>query len=255
MRLPRFITGATSPLLRNCKVRIASGPNEGLKWSLATSGRGYARGTFEAERVDAIVALMRPGDCFWDVGAHKGYVTLVAARRVGPRGHVYAFEPLRANLSLLKKHLQWNDIRNVDVMALALSDFDGRARFGGSKSSWAGRVGVGDQVVEVRSVASLVESRRCPPPTFLKIDAEGAEVRILEGARAVLTEKLVILASTHSPQHHAASAALLRNAGFRIFQSSGMGYDPDVLAVGGERELSEKDVERLRLLGSVPERG
>ncbi len=186
------------------------------------------------------------------MGAHKGYVTLVAARRLGPQGRVYAFEPLRDNLLVLEKHLSWNGIQNVEVMPFALADFDGRERFGGSGSSWAGRLGEGDRVVEVRSAASLVECGLCLPPTFLKIDAEGAEVTILEGARPLLRRTAVALVSTHSRRHREASAALLASSGFRLFESSGVGYDPDILAIGAERAPSEEDVERLRLLGFGP---
>src|SRR5688572_4841682 len=141
-------------ILRHVRVRIPEGPNQGLQWSLATAGRGYGKGTFERSRVQTIASLIRPGDCFWDIGAHKGYVTLLAARRVGKHGRVYAFEPASANLWYLRRHLRWNGGENVTVVPVAVANFDGLSRFGGG-SSLALQLGKGQEWVTVRSVRSL----------------------------------------------------------------------------------------------------
>ena len=95
--------------------------NAGLRWSLAALGRGYGSGSFGRDRLDALRAVVREGDAFWDLGAHKGFVTLAAARMVGAAGVVVAVEPASVNLRFLARHLQWNGIGNVRVVAAAVS--------------------------------------------------------------------------------------------------------------------------------------
>jgi hypothetical protein len=52
------------------------------------------RGTHSMEVVHALRHLLEPGDIFVDVGANIGYLSAVAADRVGPSGRVVAFEPV-----------------------------------------------------------------------------------------------------------------------------------------------------------------
>jgi FkbM family methyltransferase len=206
-----------------------------------------------------IASLIRPGDCFWDIGAHKGYITLIAARRVGKRGRVYAVEPANANLWYLRRHLRWNGVENVTVVPVAVSNFDGLSRFGGG-SSLAFKLGKGKDLVPVRSVRSLIESGDCEPPTFLKIDTEGAEADILAGAgRYLENRRLMILISVHSPDLYAACSNLLRDRGFRVIESGPLvaacraawqqpfsrdgRSDPDLLAIGSECLITEQDLE------------
>lgn len=107
----------TRNLSTRCARSILSGPNQSLWWSLATSRR-FLTGRFERTRVDAVADLIRPCECFWDVGAHQGYVALLASRRVTPSGSVYAFEPFPKNLWYLRHHVAWNRLRNITVLPI-----------------------------------------------------------------------------------------------------------------------------------------
>ena len=135
MRLPYSLRAAGARLVRHMPVRIRSGPNQGLKWSLASSGRGYRAGRFETGRIQALHALVSPGDQVWDIGAHKGYVAMALARRVGPTGSVVAFEPSGTNLWFLRTHIDWNELTNVRILPVAVSDRDGHDQCGGQGSS------------------------------------------------------------------------------------------------------------------------
>jgi hypothetical protein len=108
MQLPYPLRALGHRFLGGVPVRVRSGINRGRKWSLAAQGRGYGSGAFGRDRLDALAAVTRPGDCFWDVGAHKGFVTLVASRLVGASGHVVAIEPAAVNLGFLRRHVAWN---------------------------------------------------------------------------------------------------------------------------------------------------
>lgn len=240
-------------LISGISVAIKAGPNEGLRWSIVSAGRGCAEGTFEQAKVETIVRLIRPGERFWDIGAHKGYVSLAASRAVGPEGEVNAFEPSPENLRLLRAHLDWNSIGNVNAIPLALSDFDGECCFGGG-SSLSMKLNGGDEIVRVRTVASLIEHDGMAPPTFVKIDVEGAESQVLRGAGDYLFDpERVVLVATHSKKNYEECTAILAGCGYRMVESGEMDDirrrdwvgrgDPDILAIGPGREIPEQALE------------
>lgn len=239
-------------------MRIRGGPNAGHRWSLVSSGRGYVSGRFEADRVAAILALLRPGDRFWDIGAHKGYVSLAAARAIGPTGQVLALEPAAANRELLRRHIRWNRVENVRVIPVAVHDECGRARFVGSGSSITFRLGRGEEMVPTRTIRSLIETDGLPAPDVLKIDTEGNEARILAGGVEYLSPHMLIWLSIHGRALYDECSALLRSRGFRLFESASMsaalgkaagdwGGDKELLAVGRERPVAESELRALRL--------
>lgn len=257
-RLPRAIRRTFALALDHIPVRIRSGINAGLKWSLASAGRGYVQGTFEHRRVTTFVALLRPGDVVWDVGAHKGYMTLAAARTVTSEGHVVAIEPARENRTALERHLRWNRVSNVRVLGVALADYDGTSRFGGSGSSLTFKMGRGDEQVAVRTVSTLIERENVPRPSVLKIDAEGAEGAILRAACTSLPADLIVFISVHKVQHYRDCMRVLDELGFRTFPSTELRRrlqdqtaaewrgDRELLAVGPGRVLPDE------LLASLP---
>ncbi|MDZ7778685.1 MAG: FkbM family methyltransferase [Gemmatimonadota bacterium] len=243
--------------IRSVPVRIRNGPNAGRRWSLAASGRGVWSGRYERDRFEALESLLREDDVFWDVGAHRGYAALVAEGVVGSAGAVRAFEPSAENRRYLHQHLRWNRADRVAVHPAALADFDGTADFGGAGSSVSHRLGGGTEAVEVRTISSLVDDDGLAAPTFLKIDVEGAEGRVLAGARSLLTslrarEARVPLAllSVHSARELRACLGFLRSFDYRVVGSTHLPVfmdlldepwyeDPDLLAVprGGRVDL------------------
>lgn len=247
MRLPLIVRRTAAAVIGRIPLRIRGGPNRGMRWTVASSGRGIAAGRFEARRVEALLRLLRPGDVVWDIGAHKGYVALAAARAVGPAGRVYALEPAAANQTYLRRHVAWNRATNVEVVPVAVGAVDGEEAFGGRGSSITFRLGQGDERVAVRTVATLLQQglRR---PAVLKIDVEGGELDVLRGAGDVLGDDVVLMIAVHSRSQYDGCRAWLEQRGFRVHRSAAMrrmmerlpdGWspDPDLLAVGPAREV------------------
>jgi FkbM family methyltransferase len=56
------------------------------------------------------------GDTFIDIGAFRGYVTVKASRKVGPLGKVISIEPIEENISFIRKHIQVNELNNVELL-------------------------------------------------------------------------------------------------------------------------------------------
>jgi len=182
------MTGITFPILR--------GPLAGKKWLLA-SRSNFFWGTYEPEQTQAFQKIIRSGDVVFDVGAHYGYYTLLSSALAGPKGKVFAFEPSPGNIPCLKKHLDINHCDNVQVIELALSDHEGRARFDNHAGSGTGHLSLDGQIeVQITSLDAM--SARLPAPNVLKIDCEGAEVEVLKGGeKTICSAKPAIFLSTH----------------------------------------------------------
>ena len=192
----------------------------------------------------------------WDVGAHRGYATLIAAREVSAPESVVAVEPSSLNRWYLTRHLRWNGLDRVRILPCALWGEDGRSTIGGSGGSVAFVLGEGREEVPVRSGASLVERDGIPPPTFLKVDVEGAEADVLRGAENLLGSHLVAVVSVHSRRALDGVREVLTRRGFRIHESSRLRElraleegkwpdDPDLVAVGRRRSTPPDTLERF----------
>ena len=256
-RVPNFVRRVTDPLLEGVRVPVLSGVNRGQWWSLVSAGAGYGSGRRASAQMELFAELVRPGDVVWDVGAHHGFVTLCAARRVGPAGAVHAFEPSARNRALLRRHVRWNRLGNVTVHPFALSDYDGEASFGGSGTSKTYAFGRGSETVPVRTAATLVTQGICPPPTFMKLDVEGAEADALVGALGVLPRSARLLIAVHGREADQRSSQLLQCLGFelvasRLLEECRRGEwrsDPDLFCIGPECETREADLALLRRAG------
>ena len=240
MRIPGAVKRLTNPVVGRVPVPIMSGRNRGLWWSLASAGSGYATGRRAARQMNLVASLVGPGDVVWDIGAHHGFVTLCAARRVGQAGEVHAFEPSSGNLWFIARHLRWNGIYNTTVHPFALSSYEGECRFGGGRTSKMHALGHGDECVRVCTGQSLIEAGVVRPPTFAKIDVEGAEAGVLAGVMGTLRSDAILLIAVHSREAHNDCAAILERAGFSMLPSRALRAslagawrsDPDLLCFG-----------------------
>jgi FkbM family methyltransferase len=199
-------------------LRIVAGPLRGRRWIPKASIANCWLGSSAPEVQKSLRRLAGPGSVVFDVGAHAGFVTLCAAQIVDGGGRVVAFEPLPANLENLRRHVELNDLRNVDVLPYALAAVAGTARFdvGGDLST--GHLADGGNVeVETVSLDGLLASGDVPPPDVVKIDVEGAEADVLTGAARLLgVRRPALILATHGADRHAACLELLAGHGYRV---------------------------------------
>jgi len=257
MQVPDVVRRVTDPLLGGVRIPVLSGVNRGRWWTLISAGSGYGSGRRAHAQMELLSSLLRPGEVVWDVGAHHGFVTLCAAGRAGPTGAVHAFEPSARNRAVLRRHVRWNRLRNVTVHPVALSDYDGEARFGGTGTSKMYALGAGTEAVTVRRGATLVAQGICPPPTFMKLDVEGAEADALAGALDVLPRCARLLIAVHGREADERCSTLLRAAGFELVPSRALERcrqgrwqaDPDLFCLGPDATSREHDGALLRKAG------
>ena len=188
--------------LRNQDGQIQRGAGKGLWFNPGQANAGYLLGTSEPEVQSALAALLRPGMTVYDVGANVGFLSVIAARLVGPAGRVVCFEPLPDNARQIEYNARLNGFAHVAVRAEALGAADGTARFllsaeptWGALASASPKVNgqVNEAAVPVRRLDGAVADAGLPLPEVIKIDVEGAEADVLAGAAATLGEARPIL--------------------------------------------------------------
>jgi FkbM family methyltransferase len=134
-------------------------------------------------------ALLPRDGVFLDVGANAGLHTLAIAAHVADGGAVIAFEPHPSNHELLVHNLQQNRLRHVVAENCGLAEADavltGNGCSSGGNWSLASR---GDYRFEVRLVRldDYLRDHPLPRLDLMKVDVEGAEVRVLRGARKTI---------------------------------------------------------------------
>ena len=120
-------------------------------------------------------------------GAHLGFVTVHAARAVGPDGRVVAFEPNSAVLEVLRENLLVNGVDGrVEVVPRALGDVTGTARFfvrADESSLYEPADTAASIEVDVVRGDEVIQS----PVDVVKLDVEGAELAALRGMDGLLT--------------------------------------------------------------------
>ena len=163
------------------------GPLRGCRWIAGSSVHSCWIGLYEWEKARLLARTLKPGMVFFDVGANVGYFTLLASRLVGPTGRIFAFEPLRRNLTYLRRHIAMHNLENVTVVEVAVSDSEGFATFDPGSNASSGRLSQQGSVhVQTVSLDKEISAGRLPVPDILKIDVEGAEVQVLDGLKKTL---------------------------------------------------------------------
>ena len=197
---------------------------------------------YEPLEFEYLFRYLRGDDVFLDIGASKGYYALVASEVCRK---VYAFEPDEAMLAILRRTIEYQDIRNIQTYNFGLFSRNQRAHLKlihGKvilRSSQDFSIKQGDldaidasdsafQEIELRAfdeVRSVIGVERVD---FIKIDIEGAELHAIMGMRNTLIEhKPRILLSVHPSKmkafghHHFDLLSVLSDLGYRQDMISG----------------------------------
>ena len=193
--------------------RICVSPSEHL---------GYLLGTAEPHLQKIIKEHVRVGDVVYDVGANIGYVSLSLAKHVGASGKVIAFEPVPQSSACLRGNVQINELTNVLVLEIAASDRLGKATIRVTENlSTASLVwhrndpSANELEIETIPIDELVDSGLLTSPSFVKIDVEGAEDKVLLGMRHTLASAMPVLFVECSEAGRETAWRLLRELGYQ----------------------------------------
>ncbi|MBS1803501.1 MAG: FkbM family methyltransferase [Acidobacteria bacterium] len=181
----------------------------------------------EASALDAYFRFYRPGpgELVFDVGAYCGISAYAFSHAVGPEGRVIAFEPDPLNVELLRRNIERHKLSNVAVAQVALSDSNGTATFNSEGSTGSALSTVLDRppTNATASVRTATFEQACAEfgiPSFVKIDAEGAEIEIISGSQDFLRSHPIhlVLDTDHirdGKTTHSAVEGMLNRCGYK----------------------------------------
>ncbi len=204
-------------------------------------------GTYEPELRTLLRHYLGPGRVAVDIGANVGWHSLLMAQLVGDSGRVLAVEANPSVRDRLAEHLQANRLSNVTIVPSALGNHPGRLRFLAppvdSIDAGDGHVaGVDDggreHIVEteVTTLDALADRERLKRLDFVKIDVEGFEWPVLQGATHTFAKFRPVVCFEFNSDYAGrgeGGAASLREYFGRL------DYDLAVITRSGARALSE----------------
>jgi FkbM family methyltransferase len=188
--------------------------------------------SYESDLERVIDVVLRPGQAAIDIGANCGVVTLAMMAAVGPEGRVVSVDPSPLACARVQDQVALNRADNVDVICAALGKGETVTDY------FYGRVGLGalpvfdrDLTTEARlttnvtTVDALVQAAGIERLAFMKIDTDGSECFILEGARTTLNQDRPVVECEFFPEglrRHGKTASeqaeLLLEAGYTLLR-------------------------------------
>jgi FkbM family methyltransferase len=198
--------------------------------------------TEEPATLDWIDTALGERDVFFDVGSNIGLYAMYAARR-HPTLRVIAFEPEYANLHYLRDNVALNGfVGRIEAYAVALAersdlgllhiqDLTPGAALHTAAFESISRTDAGRAVVATEGIWAITMDEFCERrgvwPNAIKIDVDGAEARVLAGARRTLTApdlRTILVEVGEVGNSRAACERLLAGAGFTRTSREASGY-------------------------------
>jgi FkbM family methyltransferase len=191
----RRMVGLARSKLRFRDLEIQHGLGKGLRFNAGGSAAAYLLGTWQPSMQVALGILIEEGETFYDVGANVGFFSVIGARLAGPAGKVVCFEPVPDNFQQIRHNAILNGFSNIEVVETALGSVDAELPFWTSAEPTWGKLAntarVPDQLtgeikVAVKRLDGILADTDLRAPRVIKVDVEGAELEVLEGALETL---------------------------------------------------------------------
>ena len=221
--------------------------------------QGIMSGKYEEAETAFVARHVTPGMHCLDIGANLGWFTVKMGRLVGASGSVTAFEPRDDVFEHLAKTVRQNGLTNVRLHHCALGAAPGAATLAwlrsdqnpggthlqlGSAASEAADGQSVSQATQILRLDDVIDHR----VDFIKLDVEGAEKLVLEGASRILRDSRPIIMSEVSPEalrtvsgthvdDYLGSLARLGYAAFQLEEDGALGEPTHRWTFGSDKEL------------------
>jgi FkbM family methyltransferase len=160
----------------------------GLKYVVDRNSKFIVKESYELYMKDVI--KLKSGNVFVDIGAHAGKYSFYASRQVGDSGLVIAIEPHPKNMQNLKKGIKLNRLTNITEIQKACSNYQGKGFLKEYELSAKHELTkiTTQTKVEVDTLDSILNHLHLRRVDAVKIDVNGAEYEVLQGAHETLAK-------------------------------------------------------------------
>lgn len=183
----------------------------------------------ERYEISLLRKILQPGDVAWDIGANIGYYSCLFAKLVGETGKVYSFEPAKSTYEFLKDQIQLNNFTNITPLRLGLGSkiesvplYYNQPGAGEGTASIKYTAGKSNQEdIQIETIDHLCSQQRIEIPDFVKIDVEGFQQEVFEGAQGFLAKHspmiLAELQDENKEEIHALEK-MIREQGYSLYE-------------------------------------
>jgi len=211
-------------------------------------------GEIEPSQTELMKKIVKPGMIVFDLGANFGWFSLVLSKLVGSSGRVYTFEADPTLIDILKENIELNNLSNISIQPMAVSNKEGVSKFSINKSydtrnQLDSISNSGNTInVEIISLDEFCKKEKIKKVDFIKMDIEGSEPKALEGMKKIISDnpQLKIITEFNQNAMHDVGASpenlinFLQDAGFVIEEINEK--TPGKLKKINKDELLEKKV-------------
>lgn len=163
-----------------------------LDFTKAVDKRLFLNG-FEKDVIDYFSKVVKEDDVVLDVGANIGIYSLIAGKKVGDKGKVYAFEPADLAFEKLQYHIDLNELDNIVPIKSGVSNKTGTATFNVCEDDAFNSLGetpmkdiIKQETIDLVTIDDFVSKHKLTKVDVIKVDTEGAEFLVFEGAKKTL---------------------------------------------------------------------
>ncbi len=183
-----------------------------------------------------LINTLKPGDTFIDIGSHFGYFSRLALHIIQEQGKVIAIEPSRKTFTLLQKNLVGyaaasavncligaeNTTKEFFEFPTNYSEYNTVFPEQFKEKDWFQKAAIQRYSIACKTLDNLLEEYKVSP-TLIKIDTEGSELAVMQGAQQMLSRNKEVamvmeyLNKTRHNEPHVQATALLKTYGFKPF--------------------------------------
>jgi FkbM family methyltransferase len=145
------------------------------------------------------------GDIVLDIGANIGTYAMKLGKQIGNNGKIFSIEPDPDTFKELKKNIKLNDLKNIISINKAVSNSNDKVKFYRTKVSCENSLefkeGAEEIIVDTITVDDFILENKITKVDWIKIDVEGLEIQVLEGAKNTLKQpNLKLIIEVHKKQ-------------------------------------------------------
>lgn len=170
-------------------------------------GQRIALEKYEPYETQLILRQTKKGNTVIDVGANIGYYTILLADKVEKTGKVYAFEPDKTNFEILKKNVETNNLKNVEIINAAVGNKTGKIKLHKSKENLGDHklyktpLGCAASPLDEGETVKIIKLDEFIKEKIdvIKIDTQGWEPEVIKGAKKIIAKNRPIMFLEYSP--------------------------------------------------------